>query len=144
MSTGTALEASQIRLAYPTRGGQAQPVLDVEALTIAPGASVALTGPSGAGKTSLLYVLTGIERPQSGRIGWDGFDLLGFSESARDRWRRETVGFIFQDFHLFEGMTAVQNILVPAGFAAFSAPSELRRRAHELLDRVSVPAARRG
>ena len=70
-------------------------MLDLERLDIGPGASVALTGPSGAGKTSLLYVLTGIERPQAGRIGWDGVDLAGLSERGRDRWRRQNVGFIF-------------------------------------------------
>jgi len=144
MTIGAGLSASGIRLAYPSPGGQSQTVLDLERLEIAPGATVALTGPSGAGKTSLLYVLTGIERPQAGRIGWDGADLATMSERGRDHWRRKTVGFIFQDFHLFEGMTPLQNILVPASFDAVSAPAALRRRAHELLERVGVPPVKRG
>jgi len=144
MSRGAGLGATGIRLAYPSPGGRSQDVLDIERLDIEPGASVALTGPSGAGKTSLLYVLTGIERPQSGRVAWDGTDLASLSERGRDRWRRQNVGFIFQDFHLFEGMSPLQNILVPASFDAMSPPASLRQRALALLERVGVPPERRG
>ncbi|WP_245986695.1 ABC transporter ATP-binding protein [Azospirillum thermophilum] len=113
-------------------------MLDIPALDLAGGASLAVTGPSGCGKTSLLSVLSGLERPDCTRLTVCGTDLPPLSEAARDRWRRRTVGFIFQDFHLFPGMDALGNVLLPASFRAAGASAETRRAALSLLERVGL------
>lgn len=132
-----------LRLSYLTRSGRTRsggrlPVLDIPALDLAGGASLAVTGPSGCGKTSLLSVLSGLERPDCTRLTVCGTDLPALSEAARDRWRRRTVGFIFQDFHLFPGMDALGNVLLPASFRAAGASAETRRTALSLLERVGL------
>ena len=84
-----------------------------------------IVGPSGSGKSSLLYLLGAIDRPTSGEIVVDGQDLGKMSESAQNTYRRDRVGFIFQSFNLISNLTALENVLVPflpkgvtPGFAA--------------------------
>jgi putative ABC transport system ATP-binding protein len=112
-------------------------------LDVASGEAVGLTGPSGAGKTSLVHVLAGLTRPQRGSIEWGGVDIVDLAESRRDRWRRETVGFVFQDFHLLPELSLVANVLLPATFSHLVVPSTLRRRARELLARVGFESPTR-
>jgi putative ABC transport system ATP-binding protein len=71
-------------------------------------------------------------------VQWETVDITLLPESARDCWRRRTVGLIFQDFRLFPGMSALQNVLVPASFTYFRVPHWLKHRAHNLLARVGV------
>ncbi|MFY9736584.1 MAG: ATP-binding cassette domain-containing protein, partial [Rhodoplanes sp.] len=66
-----------------------------------PGATAAVTGPSGAGKTTLLYAVAGLVRPDRGGVRWGGSDIAAWPERRRDRWRRDAVGLVFQDFQLF-------------------------------------------
>ncbi len=113
------------------------PELDVE-----PGGMLALTGPSGSGKSTLLHLLAGLAQPTQGRILWDGLDLAPLSESARDRWRRERAGFVFQDFHLIPELSPLENVLSTVWFSRFSA-RPLRGRALELLEDLGVPARSR-
>lgn len=135
---GLALHARDVRLRYPSADGGLRDVLDIPRLSVAAGARVGIAGPSGSGKTSLLYVLTGIEVPQTGEISWTGVDIAKLGESHRDRWRRVTVGFVFQDFHLLPAISALDNVLVPATFAYGRVPRSLIDRARELLGRVGV------
>lgn len=72
-----------------------------------------IVGPSGSGKSSLLYLLGAIDRPTSGEIFVDGQALGAMSESAKNLYRRERVGFIFQSFNLISNLTALENVLVP-------------------------------
>ncbi len=114
-------------------------MVDIDALDLAPGSVIGITGPSGSGKTSLLYLLAGIERPQAGSIQWDALDLTGLGERAADAWRRRSVGFVFQDFHLLPGLSIEANVIVSAWFGALTAPAELRQRARDLLSSVGAP-----
>lgn len=107
-------------------------------LSLAPRGLNVLTGPSGSGKSTLLYLLSGLLVPQAGQVVWDGTDLARLPEGARDRWRRRQAGFIFQDFHLLPELSPLRNVLLPAGFARFSARAQ-RRRAAALLARLGVP-----
>jgi len=132
-----ALAVSNLALAYPVSGG-VQTVLDIEELQVEAGLAVGLTGPSGSGKTSLLYVLAGLERPQHGTVCWGDTDIASLPESERDRWRRQHVGMVFQDFHLFPGMSALQNVVLPATFAHVAIPVRLKRRASDLLKEVGL------
>jgi putative ABC transport system ATP-binding protein len=86
-------------------------------LAIEPGEAVALLGPSGSGKSSLLMVLGGLERPTGGRVIVVGQDLGGLDENALARLRRRHVGIVFQSFHLLPTMTALENVAVPLELA---------------------------
>src|SRR5262249_21265194 len=119
-------------------GGAPRRVLDIPRFSVAAGARVGIAGPSGSGKTSLLYVLTGIEAPTTGEIVWAGLDVGSLPESARDRWRRTNVGFVFLDFHLLSGMSAHANVVIPATFAHARTPRRLTQRGGELLARVGL------
>jgi putative ABC transport system ATP-binding protein len=98
-----------------TLQGAAGPVeiLRGVSLAIAPGETVALVGPSGSGKSSLMMVVAGIERPSAGKIVVAGQDLDGLSESGLARLRRRHIGIVFQSFHLLPTMTARENVAIP-------------------------------
>jgi putative ABC transport system ATP-binding protein len=82
-------------------------------LEIAAGESVSLVGPSGSGKSSLMMVIGGLERPSAGRVLLDGNDLGVLDEDAIARLRRARVGIVFQAFHLIPTMTALENVALP-------------------------------
>jgi putative ABC transport system ATP-binding protein len=128
-------------LAYRQAAGS-QTVLDIDELSIPAGSAVGITGPSGSGKSSLLYVLAGLERPQHGSARWGETDITRLSEPDRDRWRRQHVGMVFQDFHLLPGMTAIQNVYVAATFDHLTVPGPIKDRAESLLMRVGLRGAR--
>ena len=86
-------------------------------LAIRPGETVALVGPSGSGKSSLMMVVAGIERPSAGRVVVAGQDLAALDESGLARLRRRHVGIVFQSFHLLPTMTARENVAIPLELA---------------------------
>ncbi len=88
-------------------------ILHEVSLTVPAGQTVALTGPSGSGKSSLLMVAAGLERPSGGRIRVAGTDITNMGEDAAARFRRGRVGIVFQSFHLIPTMTALENVAVP-------------------------------
>ncbi len=108
------LDAVTLTLAGP--GGPVN-VLRGASLRMAAGESVGLMGPSGAGKTSLMMVVAGLERASSGRVMVVGQDLAPLDEDARARFRRDHVGIVFQAFHLVPTMTALENVVMPLELA---------------------------
>ncbi len=92
-------------------------ILSGIAMEVAAGEAVGIVGPSGSGKTSLLMVLAGLEQATSGRIAVDGQPITGLSEDALARFRRDTVGIVFQAFHLIPTMTALENAALPLELA---------------------------
>ncbi|MBW6423653.1 ABC transporter ATP-binding protein [Rhizobium sp. XQZ8] len=117
--------------------GLSSPVLAIDHLTIAAGERIAITGGSGSGKSTFINIATGLEKATSGKVFWNGADIANLSESRRDRWRAEHVGLVMQDFHLFPGLSAVENVLLPARLARV-ADAALVARAHELLKIVGL------
>ncbi len=100
-------------------------------LRVERGEMVVVAGPSGSGKTTLLQLLGALDRPTSGTIAFEGRDLAALSDGELTRLRRDTLGFVFQQFNLIPTLTAAQNVEAAAG---------RRDRALELLDRVGLAA----
>lgn len=119
--------------------GLDQPALNVPSFRLASGARIALRGPSGSGKTTFLNMLTGLARVPKGRVAWDDTDLATLGEGARDRWRAGHVGLVMQDFHLFPGLSALENVLLPQRLRWRGAAAGAREEAARLLDRTGVP-----
>ena len=94
-------------------------------------------GPSGVGKSTLLHLLGGIDRPDAGRVEIFGVSLDDLSAKERARFRNERIGFVFQFHHLLPEFTAEENVAFPHRIAGVSA-RDARRRAGELLDRVGL------
>lgn len=128
------LSLSALQVCFP---GLAAPALAIERLHIAAGSRVAITGASGSGKSTLINQLIGLERPRGARIDWSGTDLATLGEGARDRWRGRQVGLVMQDFHLFPGLSALDNVLLPAQLARV-ADGLCRERAAALLAQVGI------
>ncbi|MET7398761.1 ABC transporter ATP-binding protein [Dactylosporangium sp. NPDC005572] len=106
-------------------------------LDVPAGQAVAIMGPSGCGKSTLLHLLGGLQRPTGGRILLAGQRVDALSERRLARLRRDSVGFVFQSFHLMDELTAVENVEL-AALLAGQAPRRARRRALHLLDRVGL------
>jgi putative ABC transport system ATP-binding protein len=92
-------------------------VLDGVTLTVAGGEVVAVTGPSGSGKSTLLGLLAGLDRPTAGELSVAGIDVARLGERELARFRRDTVGVIFQSYHLIPTLTAAENVAVPLDLA---------------------------
>ena len=93
------------------------PILRGLTLRVEAGQSVSVVGPSGSGKSSMMMIVAGLERASAGRVAVGGQDLAGLSEDALARFRRETLGIVFQDFHLVPTMTALENVAIPLELA---------------------------
>jgi putative ABC transport system ATP-binding protein len=106
-------------------------------LAIAPGESVAVTGPSGSGKSSLVLLMCGIRTPSTGTVRWNGNPMR--EPSAWTRLRRFEIGIVFQDFNLFPTLTAAENIEMPLLGSGLSS-GERRRRIDTALEAVDLRA----
>jgi putative ABC transport system ATP-binding protein len=118
--------------------GLDRPALSIPAFSLRQGERLALTGPSGCGKSTFINLVTGLERVRRGAVAWGGTDLAGLSESARDRWRAGTVGLVMQEFHLFAGLSAIENVLLPQRLRRFRQVPGAGARAGALLERVGI------
>ncbi|MFD7864938.1 ABC transporter ATP-binding protein [Streptomyces sp. NPDC057682] len=120
-----------------TRGKSTVHALAGVDLTIEDGGRLVIQGPTGGGKSTLLQMLGGLDRPTAGTVELDGVDLAGLSEARLTKVRAENIGFVFQSFNLIPTLTAQENVetaLVPLGVKA----SERRTRAAEALDSVGL------
>jgi ABC-type lipoprotein export system ATPase subunit len=106
-------------------------------LVVAAGETVGIMGPSGCGKSTLLHLLGGLERPSSGDITLAGQRISNRSERALAHLRRTEIGFVFQNFHLMDELTAIENVELPALLGGRSARAS-RTRARELLEQVGL------
>ncbi|HXQ52073.1 MAG TPA: ABC transporter ATP-binding protein [Stellaceae bacterium] len=122
-----------------TLGSAAGPVnvLRGVSLTIEAGESVGLVGPSGSGKSTLMMVLGGLERPSAGRVVIAGADLGALGEDALARFRRDTIGIVFQSFHLLPTMTALENVAIPLELAG---RGDAFAQARSVLDAIGLGA----
>jgi len=106
------LELRQVSKSYGAGVAQVHALVDVN-LTVQRGSLVAVMGPSGSGKSTLLTIAGSLEEPTSGEVVIDGAVLSSMSRNDKARLRRRTVGYVFQDFNLLPGLTAVENVSLP-------------------------------
>jgi putative ABC transport system ATP-binding protein len=116
-------------------GGRSLTILDGITLDVGAGEVCAITGPSGSGKSTLLGLVAGLDRPSSGSIAVAGIEITRLDEDALARFRRDTLGYVFQSYHLIPTLTAVENVAVPLEIAG--APNALDR-ARALLSDVGL------
>lgn len=130
----TFVEARQLGKQVSTRNGVLT-LLDDISFTVEAGTSLAILGASGSGKTTLLGLLAGLDTPTQGAVILDGNNLNDFDEDGRAALRAESVGFVFQNFQLLFGLTALENVMLPLELAQAPHP---RKTAEELLSRVGL------
>ena len=130
------VELENVSKTYSTA---AAPVIARIDLEIAEKEFVCLMGPSGSGKSTLLTVLGAMNRPSSGRAVIDGIDVYELSEERRADFRREYLGFVFQQHHLMPHLTALENVMLPLATSAVPGRAK-RHRAAGILDRVGLAA----
>lgn len=123
------LEVRNLRKVYGSRG-TLYPALDNIDLDIKEGEFVGIMGPSGAGKTTLLNLVATIDRPTAGSIHIDGTDPAKMNDEQLASFRRNKLGFIFQDFNLLDTLTIKENIILPLALANVKSP-EIDRRGYE-------------
>ncbi len=109
------LALQDVHLKLASRAGDVHILRGVD-LAIAEGDAVSIVGPSGSGKTSLLMVIAGLEPVTSGQIMVAGTTLHDKGEEALSRFRRDTIGIVFQSFHLIPTLTAIENVAIPMEF----------------------------
>jgi len=119
LASSTASPAILLDKVHLTLEGPAGPVNILRGvdLSVAPGTALGVVGPSGSGKTTMLMIVAGLERISSGHVAIAGTDYKGLSEDALALFRRDTIGIVFQSFHLIPTMTALENVAVPLEFA---------------------------
>jgi lipoprotein-releasing system ATP-binding protein len=123
---------------FPTRGEPLVILRDIS-LSLAAGENLAILGPSGSGKSTLLHILGTLDRPTSGQVTLDGQDPFTLDEAGLADFRRQRVGFVFQEHHLLPQCTVLENVLIPT-LAAGSPTQAHVDRAKQLLDRVGLAA----
>jgi lipoprotein-releasing system ATP-binding protein len=121
------LRVTDLTKSYPTARGPLT-VLDSVSFTLAPGEAAAVMGPSGSGKSSLLYVLGALEPPTSGTVTLDGRNPFELAAPALAAFRNTAIGFVFQDHCLLPQCTVLENVLVPTLVAANGADDVARAR----------------
>jgi putative ABC transport system ATP-binding protein len=129
------LELRNVTKTYREPGGGRLPVLNIASFQLAAGEQAVLVGSSGGGKTTLLNIIAGITSPDTGEVRIDGTELSGLPEAARDRFRAERIGYVFQTFNLLPAFTALENVLLGMSFSGRRVD---RSRAVQLLERVGL------
>jgi putative ABC transport system ATP-binding protein len=135
MTPGTALRLENVFKEYP--GPEPVRVLHGVSLTLRPGRFCLLEGPSGSGKTTLLSIAAGLEPPSRGRVLVREQDLRGFANGRLEAFRRDHVGFVFQDFKLIDVLTAEENAALPLELRGMR-PREARAAARKALARIGL------
>lgn len=128
------LEVKHLRKSFPSPDGGESLVVDLEKFSLKPKSLCGMKGESGSGKTTFLHLLAGILKADEGSIILDGQEVSQLSESARDRLRAESVGYVFQSFNLLQGFTCLENVLLAMSFSG----QAKKPWAKELLERVGL------
>lgn len=129
-----ALDVSSLEMQFP---GLAAPVLAIERFHLPAGGRLAITGASGSGKSTFVNAITGLDKVTRGSVSWSGTEITRLSSGRRDAFRARNIGLVMQDFHLFPGLSAFENVVLPVRLTRRLAPHE-RDRALYLLSATGI------
>lgn len=132
--TDAMIVTKNLFVTLPSQAGAVNIIRGID-LSIASGETVGLIGPSGSGKSTLLMVLAGLEPASQGQVIVSGHDYANMDEDALSRFRRSSVGIVFQSFHLVPTMTAVENVALPLELAGVASAFE---KAEAMLEEVGL------
>jgi putative ABC transport system ATP-binding protein len=132
----TVIDLRGVSKSYGEGASRVDALVEVD-LAVEPGTLVAIMGPSGSGKSTLLTIAGAMEEASAGQVLIDGRDLASLSVNDRAALRRRTVGFVFQDFNLLAGLTALENVTLPLELDGIS-PKRARPAGLEALERLGV------
>lgn len=124
-----------VKKSFVDPSGKRLNILDVPHFELGTGEPMVLIGPSGCGKTTLLHVIAGIRRPDSGSVEVGGLDIARLHEAGCDRFRADNIGYVFQTFNLLPGFTALENVALGLRFSRSGGDAD---RVRHLLDRVGL------
>ncbi len=131
------IQASEVRKSFQS-GDEVVEALRGVTFEVATGSCTFIVGPSGSGKSTLLYLLATMDNPTSGTITIDGDVVTAMGRTSQDTFRREKIGFVFQQFNLIHNLTAVENVLLP--YIPIGVTPELHSKAENLLRQVGLGA----
>ena len=134
MTTPPLLDVTGLQKSFLSPEGESTLIVDVPRFQLAEGEQVAVRGASGSGKTTFLNLIAGILQADKGTIVLAGQTMTSLSESGRDRVRAKTIGYVFQNFNLLQGYTAIENVMLGMLFGS----GVDRARAQQLLERVGL------
>ena len=137
MPSDSVLQVLNVAHGFQDQSGNRLSVLESLNIEINSGDSVAIMGPSGAGKSTLLSLLAGLDVPESGEIRFQGNAFSQLSEDARAGLRRGQIGFVFQSFQLLQGLTALENVMLPLELSGLPV-KQARHRGLDWLNRVGL------
>ncbi len=131
------IRLNTIKKVYKTEAGDFLALKGID-LTIDRGEFVGIIGKSGSGKSTMVNMITGIDRPTSGEVWVNGTPIHKFNEGQMAKWRGVNMGVVFQFFQLLPTLTVVENVMLPMDFCNVYNPAERKERAMALLDRMEV------
>ncbi len=134
---GHLVRVKDVVKSFPVGGGEVT-ILKGISFDVKSGEFVSIVGPSGNGKSTLLNMITGIDRPSGGDVIVNNMEINHMSENKLAAWRGQHVGIIFQFFQMLPSLSLLQNVMLPMDFAKKYGPRERRERAMELLETVGI------
>ncbi len=142
-TTGTILLAKRLTKVYPMGTGSGLEVLKGASLSIATGEFLAIMGSSGSGKSTLLHILGALDSPTGGTVHFNGQDVFKQSNSARDRLRCESFGFVYQFYHLLPELSVLENAIFPqmirhSAWNWFKQKRRAKERCLHILEKVGL------
>ena len=130
------IEVLGVKKTFITEAGPLEVLKGID-FTVSEGETVAITGASGVGKSTLLYILGTLDRPTEGRVLYKGEDVFRYTNAELDSFRNRKIGFVFQFHHLLPEFTALENVMMPALIRGHSI-KEIRPKAEELLSSLGL------
>ena len=142
-TTATILTAKRLTKFYPMGTGSGLEVLKGASLSIAPGEFLAIMGSSGSGKSTLLHILGALDSPTGGTVHFNGRNVFSQSNSARDRLRCESFGFVYQFYHLLPDLSVLENTIFPqmirySTWKWFKEKRRAKERCLQILEKVGL------